>query len=166
MVRAPDSWLKGRGFESLQSGGRMLFSRVNFLYWLLFRYPFHPRVTPVARKRSGSFCQKYRWLVRANHACTLRMWLCMKWYGAWLYSVHRKRRNGCSLMWHQPCQRYKYTTSVDFFFFFFFFNRQKQILTRLVHAAFFARILRWTCAVDGALKSKNQLTESWPLGMK
>ena len=22
-------------------------------------------------------------------------------------------RDGCSFMWHQPCQRYKYTTSVD-----------------------------------------------------
>ena len=39
-------------------------------------------------------------------------------------------------------------------------------MTRLVHAAFFARILRGPYAVDGALKSKNQLTESWPLGMK
>ena len=56
----------------------------------------------VPRKRSRSFCQKCRWQVTANHACTLRMWLCMKWYGAWLYGVHRKGRNGCSLMWHQP----------------------------------------------------------------
>ena len=23
------------------------------------------------------------------------------------------RRDGCSFMWHQPCQRYKYTTSVN-----------------------------------------------------
>ena len=23
------------------------------------------------------------------------------------------RRDSCSFMWHQPCQRYKYTTSVD-----------------------------------------------------
>ena len=23
------------------------------------------------------------------------------------------RRDGCSFMWHQPCQRCKYTTSVD-----------------------------------------------------
>ena len=44
---------------------------------------------------------------------TLRMWLCMKWHGAWLYGVHRTRRDGSSFMWHQPCQRCKYTTSVD-----------------------------------------------------
>ena len=51
---------------------------------VLFRYPFHPRVTAVARKRSQSFFQKY-----TKYAYTLRMWLCMKWHGAWLYGVHR-----------------------------------------------------------------------------
>ena len=55
----------------------------------VFRYPFHPRVTTVARKRTRSFCQKCRWQVTAKHAYTLRMWLCMKWHGAWLYGVHR-----------------------------------------------------------------------------
>ena len=48
-----------------------------------------PRVTAVARKRSRSFCQKCRWQVTAKHAYTLRMWLCMKLHGAWLYGVHR-----------------------------------------------------------------------------
>ena len=57
------------------NGGRIFFSRVDFLCWLLFRYPFHPRVTTVARKRSRSFCQKCRWQVTAKHAYTLRMWL-------------------------------------------------------------------------------------------
>ena len=27
--------------------------------------------------------------------------------------AHNLRREGCSFMWHQPCQRCKYTTSVD-----------------------------------------------------
>ena len=80
---------------------------------LLFRYPFHPRVTAVARKRPRSFCQKRRWQVTAKHAYTLCMWLCMKWHGAWLYSVHKTRRDGSRFLWHQPCQLYKYTTSVD-----------------------------------------------------
>ena len=40
-------------------------------------------------------------------------WLCMKWHGAWSYGVHRTCANGSSFMWHQPCQRCKYTTSVD-----------------------------------------------------
>ena len=105
VVRAQDSWSKGRGF-----------SRVNFLCWLLFRYPFHPRVTAVARKRPRSFCSKRRWQVTAKHAHTWRMWLCMKWHGAWLYGVHRTRRDwlsGSRFLWHQPCQRCKYTTSVD-----------------------------------------------------
>ena len=38
------------------------------------------------------------------------MWLCMKSHGAWLYGVHRTRRDGSSFMWLQPC---KYITSVD-----------------------------------------------------
>ena len=60
-----------------------------------------------------SLCQKCRLQVTAKYAYTLRMWLCMKWYGAWLYSVHRTRQDGSRFMWHQPCQRCKYTTSVD-----------------------------------------------------
>ena len=89
-VRAPDSWLKGRGFESLleRRENFLLQGRLSVLT-LIFRYPFHPRVTEVARKRSRSFCQKSRWQVTAKHAYILRMWLCMKWHGAWLYGVHR-----------------------------------------------------------------------------
>ena len=87
VVRAPDSWRKG--LNPCRSGGRIIFSRVDFLFWLLFRYSFQPRVTAVARKRSRSFCQKCIWQVTAKHVYTLRMWLCMKGHGAWLYGVHR-----------------------------------------------------------------------------
>ena len=37
-----------------RQAGDFFFSRVNFLCRLLFRYPFHPRVTAVARKRPRS----------------------------------------------------------------------------------------------------------------
>ena len=74
------------------SGGRILFSRVNFLCWLLFRYTIHPRVTAVARKKSRSFCQKCRWQDTAEHACTLRMWLCMKWHDPCVYGVQNAPR--------------------------------------------------------------------------
>ena len=104
---------KVAGSNPCWSGGRIFFSRVSFLCWLLFRYPFHACITGVARKRPRSFCQKCRWQVTAKHAYTLRMWLCMKWHGAWLYGVHRTSRDGSSFMWHQPCQRCKYTPSVD-----------------------------------------------------
>ena len=60
------------------------------LPWSLHQGSTHHKcVTAVARKRSRSFCQKCRRHVTAKHACTLRMWLCMKWHGAWLYCVHR-----------------------------------------------------------------------------
>ena len=70
-VRAPDSWSKGCEFEPQQE------RRENFLFqsqlcvrtliWCLF----HPHVTPVARKRPWSFCQKCRWQVTPKHTCTL-----------------------------------------------------------------------------------------------
>ena len=72
-------------------------------------FGIQPRVTAVARKRPRSFCQKCWLQVTAKHACTLRMWLRMKWHSAWLYGVHKTRRDGSSFMWHQPCQRRKYT---------------------------------------------------------
>ena len=39
------------GSNPCRSGGRIFFSRVSFLCLLLFRYPFHPRVDSVTRKR-------------------------------------------------------------------------------------------------------------------
>ena len=88
LERRTHDW-KVTGSNPCRSSGRILFSRVDFLCWFLFRYPFHPPVTAVAPKRSRSFCQKCRWQVTAKHAYTLRMWLCMKWHGARLYGVHR-----------------------------------------------------------------------------
>ena len=34
-------------------------------------------------------------------------------YGAWLFCVHRTRRDGTNFMWQEACQHCKYTTSVD-----------------------------------------------------
>ena len=48
----------GSGLNPCRSGGRIFFSRVDFLCWLLFQYLFHPCVTAVAHKRSRSFCPK------------------------------------------------------------------------------------------------------------
>ena len=42
--------------------------------------------TAVARKRLRSFRQKCRWQVKAKHAYTLRMSLCMKWHGCMVYT--------------------------------------------------------------------------------
>ena len=49
---------KVAGSNPCWSSGRIFFSSVNFLYWLLFWYPFHPRAIAVAYKRPWSFCQK------------------------------------------------------------------------------------------------------------
>ena len=86
VVRAPDSWSKGRGFESLQEWREnfLLQGQLSVLTVISVSVP-----PPVARKRPRSFRQKCRWQVIAKHAYTLRMWLCMKWHGAWLYGVHR-----------------------------------------------------------------------------
>ena len=88
LERQTRDW-KVAGSNPCRSGGRIFFSMVNFLCWLLFQCPFHPCVTAVARKIPRSFRQKCRWQVTAKHAYTLRMWLCMKWHGAWLCGLHR-----------------------------------------------------------------------------
>ena len=61
-------------------GEKIFFSRVNFLSSLVFRYPFHTRITAVARKRCRSLCQKCRWQVTptTKHTRTLPMWLQIK----------------------------------------------------------------------------------------
>ena len=110
-------WLERRtrdwkvvGSNPCKSGGRIFFSRVNFLCWLLFQYPFHPRVTAVARKRSLSFCQKSRWQVPAKHTYTLPMWLWMKWHcnlvhGWMVYTELAPKRQ--HFTWHQPCNNHR-----------------------------------------------------------
>ena len=111
VVRTPDSWLNGHRFESLwelSSPGSTVCADSNF--------GICDRSTPcyqkkIARKRSQSFRQKCRWQVTAKHACTISMWLCKKWHGAWLYGVHRTCRDSNSFMWHQPCQCCKYIST-------------------------------------------------------
>ena len=100
VVRALDSWLKGLGFETWQEWRENFLLQANFVCWLIPVFvpfaPPHPppkTVTTVMCKRSWSFCQKYRWQVTSKQACTLCMWLCMKWHNM----VH-----GCTLytIWH------------------------------------------------------------------
>ena len=95
-----DQWLEHQtrdqkvvGSSPDRSGRIIVFSRVNFLCWLLFQYPFHPCVTAVAHKISQSFCQKCRRQVTDKHTCTTHNYVA--WYevtlqtDAWLYDVHR-----------------------------------------------------------------------------
>ena len=67
------------------SAGRMIFSKVNFVCLILFRYPFHARVTALARKRSRSFCLGCRQQVTVEQACIL----------------HQQIRSGMSVRTHQ-----------------------------------------------------------------
>ena len=53
LERRTRDW-KVAGSNPCRSGGRIFFSWVDFLCWLLFRYPFHSSVTAVARKKIGS----------------------------------------------------------------------------------------------------------------
>ena len=75
VVRAPDSWFKGRGFKSLQERREnfVLQGQLSVLTLISVSVP-PPRYRS---KRSRSFCQKCRWLVTAEHTYTLRMWLCI-----------------------------------------------------------------------------------------
>ena len=107
--------MKGRGFESLQERRERFLLQCRLSVLTLISVSVPPRATAVARKRSRSFCQKCRWQVTAKYACTLPIimalhevtWCMVVW------CTQNLRRDGCSFMWHQPCQRCKYTTSVD-----------------------------------------------------
>ena len=118
VVRAPDSWSKGRGFESRQERRENLLLQGQLSVLTLILISFHPRVTAVTRKRSRAFCQKCRWRVTDKHTSTLRIWLCMKWqdmvHGCMVHT--ELARYGSSFTWHQPVTtkpRCKYTASVD-----------------------------------------------------
>ena len=105
LERRTRDW-KVAGSNPCWSGGRIFFSRVNFLCWLLFRYAFHPRVTAVARKRSRPFCQKvqvagYRWTrIHLTYVALHEVTWCMV-----VWCTQNLRRDGSSSMWHQLCQR-------------------------------------------------------------
>ena len=90
--RAPDSWSKSRRF---QLPGQTF--RAD-----LFRYPFLPRDTAVARERSRPFCQTWRWQVTAKHTRTPRMWFwitCAETAAVLLISSHVTTKQRCK---HTP----------------------------------------------------------------
>ena len=98
-----------------RSGGRIFFSRVTFLCWLLL-VSVPPPCYRSSMWKTLVILPKVQVAVTAKYMCALHMSLCMKWHGAWLYGVHRKRRDGSGFLWHQPCHRCKYTTLLEFFF--------------------------------------------------
>ena len=69
---------------------RIFFSRV-FCADSFFRYPFHPRVTAVARKRSCSLGQKCRW----RHDETYALWFTLSQFG-----FHIWYRHILTTVWH------------------------------------------------------------------
>ena len=63
VIRAPDSWVKGRGFESLQE------QRENFILQCRLSVPVLISVSvppPLYSSRAQSFCRMCRWLVTAE----------------------------------------------------------------------------------------------------
>ena len=106
VVRAPDSGSKGLGFESSQERLDNFLLQGQLSVLTLISVSVLPRVTAVTRKRSPSFCQKCRRQVTAKYACTLRMWLSMKWrdmvHGCMVYT-ERAETVAVSRTWHQLC---------------------------------------------------------------
>ena len=114
---------KVAGSNPCRSAGIIFFSGVNFLCWLLFRYPF--RVTAEAKKkkkkekkkrrRSWSFCQKCRWQVTAKYACTLCgfAWSDMV-HGCMVYTEHVEMAAVlCGISHASAVTQCKYTALAD-----------------------------------------------------
>ena len=108
------------------SGWRIFFSGVNFLCWLLFLYPFHPRVTAVARKKILAILPKVQVAGYSWTRMYLRMRLCMTWHCK-LHGLHTTCAETAAVWrgWHKPCkqqqqqqqqqQKYKQTNKSIFF---------------------------------------------------
>ena len=100
LARWTRDW-KVAGLNPRRSGGGENFLLQDQLSVLTYDYPFHPRVTAVARKRSQPFCQKCRWQVTDKYAYNLHMWFCrMKWLDMVVWCTQNMRRDGSSFMWH------------------------------------------------------------------
>ena len=76
LERRTRDW-KVAGSSPGKSGGRSFFSRVNFLCWLLFRYPFHPRKSPGRYSESTG-----GWLQLNTHALAFVSFCCL-----WLLTI-------------------------------------------------------------------------------
>ena len=111
MVRVPNSWLKGPRFKSLREWQENFLLQGQLSVVTLISVSIPPSCYH-SIKDLGHCAKSAGGRLQLNtHA--RYMWFCMKRHGAWLYDVHRMRWDGSSFMWHQPCQRCKYTTLVD-----------------------------------------------------
>ena len=163
VVRAPDSWWKGRGFESLQErrDSFLLQGQLSMLTLYFGIRSTRTSVLPQQHVKDPDHSAKSAGGgLQLSHACTLRMWLCMKWHGAWLYGVHRTHRDGSSFTWHQPCQRCKYTISVESK------TRYKKLVTRVKSYASAVSLLergeqRYVNAINKCYQVK--LSNTWAL---
>ena len=84
-----------------RSGGRIFFSRVNFLCWLILvsillihltYFGIHPVLLQQHVKNPSPFVKKCKWQVTAKtrmHPTHVALHEVMWHYGAWLYSIHR-----------------------------------------------------------------------------
>ena len=133
------------GFESRQERREKVYSTWSTFCADSFRYPFH--ITALARKRSLSFCQKCRWLVTARHACTIYIWLCMKWHGmvhgCMVYTEHAETAavsRGTNYVTTKQCCKYITSAGIP----------NGPYKARVIHLGSHAAKAQWVC-----LRAKN-----------
>ena len=106
VVRAPDSWLKGLGFESQQEqwDQKNLQGQLSVLTLILVSVPplcyysnmWKNHVHSAKLQVAGYSETRMHPMHVALDEVT--------WYGVWLYVVHRTQRDGSSFEWHPPCK--------------------------------------------------------------
>ena len=141
MVRVPDSWLKDRGFESPQE------RQENFLLQGLLSVltlisvsipaPWHIKDPGHSAKSAGGRLQ----------LSTHTPYVCgFAWCSMVVWCTQNLHRDSCGFMWHQPCQRCKYTTSVDI---------QKNALRKASHS------WRITCECSESAQERRIVLYKW-----
>ena len=107
VVRASDSWSKGRRFESQQGRRENFLRRQGQLFVLtLISVSVHPCVTAVTHKKSRHSAKsaggRLQLKTHTRYACGFD-WSDTVNLRMVVWCTQNVRRNGSSCMWHQPC---------------------------------------------------------------
>ena len=114
VVRAPDSWSKGRGFKSLLEWWENFLLQGQLSVLTLISVSVPPPCYRSSTQKSPVILPKVQ--VAGYSETRIHLTYVTLHEVTWcivVWCTQKLRWDGSSFMWHQPCQRCEYTTSVD-----------------------------------------------------